>query len=483
MNNCCMECGCGKGFGGFLLINGMCYICGNVMDLDNWVKELGLEYWSYFDCLFYYWKVEICDIGFNDYYGGDGLVSVMMLKLGNNLFFEVMVEVGVQVGYLCIDDFNGYQQEGFGLMDCIVMLQGCCVSIVCGYFDQVCGCLNLIICIYVLIDYIIFVGKCVVGVEWLEGESMILLKVMVNKEVLLCVGVIVLLQILQCFGVGNLELFRQFDILVVYDFFGVGENLQDYLEMYLQYECKELVLFYLVLQWWNQLKIGVEWLFGGIGIGVSNQFEVGGFICSCVEFVWLNIQYYFLLVVINYNGFNVVKEYGFQCYVGLMCLFSCGYVCLKLCDLYVYLVILFNYMFYEQDWQEFCDVICIIWEIMNQLVLDKYCGCEISLGIECQSDVELDEFVCNYVEIVFYLCGICKMGYDEMVVVDGEGCVYGLEGLWVVDVLIMLQIIIGNFNVIIIMIGEKMVDVICGCQLLLCSIVMYYVVGDVLVCC
>lgn len=135
-------------------------------------------------------------MGENDYYGGDGLVSVIIFKFGVNLLFEVMIEVGVQVGYLCMDDFNGYQQEGFGLMDCIVMLQGCCVSIVCGYFDQVKLCFNLIICIYVMIDYIIFDGKCVVGVEWLEGDSIILICVTVNKEVLLCVGAIVLLQIL-----------------------------------------------------------------------------------------------------------------------------------------------------------------------------------------------------------------------------------------------------------------------------------------------
>lgn len=109
MNNCCMECGCGKGLGGLSLINGMCYICGNVLDFDNWVKEFGLENWSYFDCLFYYRKVEMCDIGDNDYYGGDGLVSVIIFKFGVNLLFEVMIEVGVQVGYLCMDDFNGYQ--------------------------------------------------------------------------------------------------------------------------------------------------------------------------------------------------------------------------------------------------------------------------------------------------------------------------------------------------------------------------------------
>lgn len=191
MDNCWMECGCGKGFGGLLLINGMCYICGNVFDYDNWLMYKGFENWMYFDCLLYFKKVEMCDVGLNDYYGGSGFVLVMISKLGVNLLFEVMVDVGVQVGYLCIDDLNGYQQEGFGLMDCIVMLKGCCVSIVCGYFDQVKVWLNFEIVMYVFVDCILFDGKCVLGVIYLCGSECVI--VYVCCEVFVCSGVIVLL--------------------------------------------------------------------------------------------------------------------------------------------------------------------------------------------------------------------------------------------------------------------------------------------------
>ncbi len=166
--------------------------------------------------------------------------------------------------------------------------------------------------------------------------------------------------------------------------------------MYLQYECKEPVSLYPALQWWNQPKIGAEWLFGGTGIGASNQFEAGGFIRSRAEFAWPNIQYHFLPVAINYNGSNAVKEHGFQCHVGSMRSPSRGHVRLKSRDPHAHPAILFNYMSHEQDWQEFRDAIRITREIMNQPALDKYRGREISPGIECQSDAELDEFVRNH---------------------------------------------------------------------------------------
>lgn len=344
MNNRRMECGRGKGLGGSSLINGMCYIRGNAMDLDNWAKEPGLEHWSYLDCLPYYRKAETRDIGPNDYHGGDGPVSVTTPKPGNNPLFEAMVEAGVQAGYPRTDDLNGYQQEGFGPMDRTVTPQGRRASTARGYLDQARGRPNLTIRTHALTDHIIFAGKRAVGVEWLEGESTIPSKATANKEVLLCAGAIASPQILQRSGVGNPELLRQFDIPVVHDLPGVGENLQDHLEMYLQYECKEPVSLYPALQWWNQPKIGAEWLFGGTGIGASNQFEAGGFIRSRAEFAWPNIQYHFLPVAINYNGSNAVKEHGFQCHVGSMRSPSRGHVRLKSRDPHAHPAILFNYI-------------------------------------------------------------------------------------------------------------------------------------------
>ncbi len=318
MNNRRMECGRGKGLGGSSLINGMCYIRGNAMDLDNWAKETGLEHWSYLNCLPYYRKAETRDVGPNDYHGGDGPVSVTTSKPGVNPLFEAMVEAGVQAGYPRTEDLNGYQQEGFGPMDRTVTPQGRRASTARGYLDQAKPRPNLTIRTHAMTDHIVFDGKRAVGVEWLEGESTIPSKATANKEVLLCAGAIASPQILQRSGVGNAELLKQFGIPLVHDLPGVGENLQDHLEMYLQYECKEPVSLYPALQWWNQPKIGAEWLFGGTGVGASNHFEAGGFIRSREEFEWPNIQYHFLPVAINYNGSNAVKEHGFQCHVGSM---------------------------------------------------------------------------------------------------------------------------------------------------------------------
>ncbi|ENE5284457.1 choline dehydrogenase [Escherichia coli] len=466
------------GYGLAALIDGLwlrAALSGKALDLDNWAQEPGLENWSYLDCLPYYRKAETRDVGENDYHGGDGPVSVTTSKPGVNPLFEAMIEAGVQAGYPRTDDLNGYQQEGFGPMDRTVTPHGRRASTARGYLDQAKSRPNLTIRTHAMTDHIFFDGKRAVGVEWLEGDSTIPTRAAANKEVLLCAGAIASPQILQRSGVGNAELLAEFDIPLVHELPGVGENLQDHLEMYLQYECKEPVSLYPALQWWNQPKIGAEWLFGGTGVGASNHFEAGGFIRSREEFAWPNIQYHFLPVAINYNGSNAVKEHGFQCHVGSMRSPSRGHVRIKSRDPHQHPAILFNYMSHEQDWQEFRDAIRITREIMHQPALDQYRGREISPGVECQTDEQLDEFVRNHAETAFHPCGTCKMGYDEMAVVDAEGRVHGLEGLRVVDASIMPQIITGNLNATTIMIGEKMADMIRGKDALPRSTARYFV--------
>ncbi|MEI7409090.1 choline dehydrogenase [Pectobacterium aroidearum] len=476
MNNRRMECGRGKGLGGSSLINGMCYIRGNAMDFDNWATMPGLEDWSYLDCLPYFRKAETRDVGSNDYHGATGPVSVATPKMGNNELFHAMVEAGVQAGYPRTDDLNGYQQEGFGPMDRTVTPKGRRASTARGYLDQAKGRKNLTIVTHALTDKILFEGKRAVGVAYFKGESP--QTAQARREVLLCAGAIASPQILQRSGVGPKELLQGLDIPVVHDLPGVGENLQDHLEMYLQYACKEPVSLYPALQWFNQPKIGAEWLFSGTGIGASNQFEAGGFIRSRDEFAWPNIQYHFLPVAINYNGSNAVKEHGFQAHVGSMRSLSRGRVQVRSKDAREHPSILFNYMSTEQDWQEFRDAIRITREIMAQPALDKYRGREISPGLEVQTDEELDEFIRTHAETAFHPSCSCKMGEDEMAVVDGQGRVHGMEGLRVVDASIMPQIITGNLNATTIMIAEKIADRIRRRQPLPRSRARYYVSGN-----
>ncbi|KPD02279.1 choline dehydrogenase [Moellerella wisconsensis] len=478
MNNRRMECGRGKGLGGSSLINGMCYIRGNAMDFDNWAKTPGLEDWRYAECLPYFRKAETRDIGPNDYHGGEGPVSVTTPKNGNNVLFHAMVEAGVQAGYPQTDDLNGYQQEGFGPMDRTVTPKGRRASTARGYLDQARKRSNLTIVTHATTDVIEFEGKTAKGVRYFIGESNTPVQAQARKEVLLCAGAIASPQILQRSGIGPQEVLQQFNIPEVQVLPGVGQNLQDHLEMYLQYECKQPVSLYPALKWYNQPMIGAEWLFKGTGIGASNQFEAGGFIRSSDKFDWPNIQFHFLPVAVNYNGSNAINQHSFQAHVGSMRSPSRGRVTLKSRDPRQHPSILFNYMSTEQDWEEFRAAIRITREIMSQPALDAYRGEEIKPGKHIQSDEELDAFVRECAETAFHPCGSCKMGTDEMAVVDGSGKVYGVENLRVVDASIMPQIITGNLNATTIMIAEKMADKIRGHQPLVASTADYFVANS-----
>ncbi|MDC9612836.1 choline dehydrogenase [Xenorhabdus khoisanae] len=475
MNNRRMECGRGKGLGGSSLINGMCYIRGNAMDFDNWATQLGLEDWTYLDCLPYFRKSESRDIGENDYHGSDGPVSVTTPKAGNNELFHAMVEAGIQAGYPRTDDLNGYQQEGFGPMDRTVTPNGRRASTARGYLDQARSRANLTIITHALTDTLEFAGKTAVGVNFYRGNSPALTQAKARKEVLLCAGAIASPQILQRSGIGPEEVLNEFSIPAVQILPGVGQNLQDHLEMYLQYECLKPVSLYPALKWYNQPQIGAEWLFKGTGIGASNQFEAGGFIRTNEKFAWPNIQFHFLPVAINYNGSNAVKQHGFQAHVGSMRSPSRGRVKIKSRDPRQHPSILFNYMSAEQDWQEFRDAIRITREIMAQPALAPYYGREISPGAAIQTDEQLNAFIREHAETAFHPSCSCKMGTDEMAVVDGQGRVHGVENLRVIDASIMPEIITGNLNATTIMMAEKIADNIRGISPLPRSQVKYYV--------
>ncbi|MGE8480395.1 MAG: GMC oxidoreductase, partial [Pseudomonas shirazensis] len=324
-------------------------------------------------------------------------------------------------------------------------------------------------------DRILFDGKRAVGVTYLVGDSEERVEARARKEVIVSSGAIASPQLLQRSGVGPRALLESLDIPVVHDLPGVGENLQDHLELYLQYACTQPVSLYPSLLWWNQPAIGAEWLFNGTGIGASNQFEAGGFIRTRPEFKWPNIQYHFLPVAINYNGSNGVKEHGFQAHMGSMRSPSRGRIQAKSKDPRQHPSILFNYMATEQDWQEFRDGIRLTREIMAQPALDPYRGREISPGAHVQTDEELDTFIREHAETAFHPSCSCKMGTDDMAVVDGEGRVHGMQGLRVVDASIMPIIITGNLNATTIMIAEKISDKIRGRQPLPRSTAKYYV--------
>ncbi|MEK6292750.1 MAG: choline dehydrogenase, partial [Paraburkholderia tropica] len=445
MNNRRMECGRGKGLGGSSLINGMCYIRGNALDYDGWAERKGLENWSYLDCLPYFRKAETRDIGANDY----------------------------QAGYPRTDDLNGYRQEGFGPMDRTVTAKGRRASTARGYLDQAKQRSNLDIVTHAVTDRILFSGKRANGVVFLDGNARITRRA--RREVLLCAGAIASPQILQRSGVGPGAWLRELDIPVVLDLPGVGQNLQDHLEMYMQYACKEPVSLYPALLLHNQPAIGLEWMLRGTGVGASNHFEAGGFIRTRDDDPWPNIQYHFLPVAINYNGSNAIKMHGFQAHVGSMRSPSRGRVKLRSRDPREHPSILFNYMAEALDWREFRDAIRITREIIAQPALDRFRGQELSPGAQLKSDAEIDAFVRSRAETAYHPSCSCAMGYDNMAVVDNEGRVHGLEGLRVVDASIMPRITTGNLNAPTIMMAEKIADQIRGKQPLARSTADYFV--------
>jgi choline dehydrogenase len=460
MNNRRMECGRGKGLGGSSLINGMCYIRGNALDYDGWAERKGLENWTYFDCLPYFKKAESRDIGANDYHGGDGPTSVTTPKNGNNVLYHAMVDAGVQAGYKRTGDLNGFSQEGFGPMDRSTTPNGRRSSTARGYLDQARARPNLTIVTHALTDKILFAGKRAIGVLYLQGNTSI--QAHAKREVLLCSGAIASPQILQRSGVGDADFLHNLDIPVVHNLPGVGANLQDHMEIYQQYECKQPVSIAPSLKLHNQALIGAEWLFLGTGIGASNQFEAGGFIRSDESFAWPNIQYHFLPIAVNYNGSNPIKVHSFQAHMGSMRSNSRGRVKLKTKNPHDHPSILFNYMSHDEDWREFRAGIRITREIMNQAALAPYLGNEISPGIKVQTDAEIDAFVRAHGETSYHPSCSCTMGYDDMSVVDKDGKVHGLEGLRVIDASIMPRIITGNLNAPTIMMAEKLADVIRG---------------------
>ncbi|MDI1299627.1 choline dehydrogenase [Methylotenera sp.] len=460
MNNRRISCGRGKGLGGSSLINGMCYIRGNALDYDGWAKRKGLENWSYFDCLPYFKKAETRDIGSNDYHGDNGPVSVTTPKRGNNVLYAAMVEAGVQAGYPHTEDLNGFQQEGFGPMDRTTTPQGRRSSTARGYLDQARDRKNLTIITHALTDRILFTGKRATGVAYLLGGKS--RQANAKREVLLCAGAIASPPILQRSGVGPAALLRDLDIPLVHDLPGVGANLQDHMEIYQQYECKQPVSLAPALKLYNQPLIGAEWLFLGTGIGASNQFEAGGFIRSDDSFTWPNIQYHFLPVAINYDGSNPIKIHSFQAHMGSMRSPSRGRVQIRSKDPLEYPSILFNYMSTEQDKREFRAGVRITRNIMKQAALAPYVEREISPGENVQTDAEIDAFVRQHGETAYHPSCSCAMGYDEMAVVDTEGRVHGLQGLRVVDASIMPEIVTGNLNAPTIMMAEKISDNIRG---------------------
>jgi choline dehydrogenase len=321
---------------------------------------------------------------------------------------------------------------------------------------------NLTVELGALTTRILFEGRRAVGIEYARGGQTV--QARADREVILSGGAINSPQLLMLSGIGNADELRKLDIPVIANRPGVGENLQDHLEIYVQYECTQPISLYPALKPWNQLKIGFDWLFFGKGIGASNLFESGGFIRSHAGIEHPNLQYHFLAIAISYDARKKPDRHGFQAHVGPMRPTSTGYVKLASNDPRAHPRIRFNYNQTESDRQEMREAVRLTREIFAQKAFDPYRGPEMAPGSHVQSDAEIDAFVREQAESAYHPSCTCKMGVetDPMAVVDAEGRVYEVEGLRVVDASIMPSIVSGNLNAPTIMIAEKMADAILG---------------------
>ena len=447
----------GKVLGGSSAINGMIYIRGNAMDYEKWSKNKGLENWDYAHCLPYFRKFENRLKGADEYHGSNGPLALTTPECDNPLF-DAFFKAGEQIGYPLTDDVNGFQQEGFGRFDQNIY-RGRRHNAARAYVHPVKNRSNLTVKCRAMATRILFEGKKAIGVEYSRGGKD---HQAFAGEIISCGGAINSPQLLQLSGIGNGEHLSSLGIEVVHDLPGVGENLQDHLELYVQYACKKPVSMYPALKWYNQPKIGFDWLFRRKGAAATNHFEAGGFIRGNKRVAYPNLQFHFLPIAIRYDGSAPAQGHGFQLHVGPMNTDVRGHVKITSKQASDYPEIFFNYLSTEQERREWVEAIKCSRNIIAQESFDGLRGEELSPGPKAQTDEEILDFVSREGESAYHPSCTCKMGYDEMAVVDAELRVHGVENLRVVDASIFPSITNGNIYGPVMMVAEKAADLILG---------------------
>ncbi|RFU13747.1 choline dehydrogenase [Rhodobacteraceae bacterium W635] len=457
-----LACPRGKVIGGSSSINGMVYVRGHARDFDHW-HDSGATGWAHADVLPYYQRMECwhdCGHGGDpSWRGAEGPLHVTRGPL-NNPLFRAFVEAGAQAGYETTDDYNGEKQEGFGPMEMTVW-QGTRWSAANAYLRPALARPNCDLLRCFARRVLIEDGRAT-GVEVERGGQTEVIHA--NREVIVAASAINSPKILMLSGIGPGAHLAAHGIGVIADRPGVGQNLQDHLELYIQQACIQPVTLY---KYWNLIykgAIGTQWMTTRTGLGASNQFESAAFLRSRPGVAYPDIQFHFLPMAVRYDGTAAAEGHGYQAHVGPMRSKSRGQVTLTSADPVAAPRIMFNYMSHPDDWRDFRHCIRLTREIFAQPAFDPYRGAEIEPGEAVQSDAALDDFIRDHVESAYHPCGTCKMGAvdDPMAVVDPECRVIGVDGLRVADSSIFPRITNGNLNAPSIMTGEKAADHILG---------------------
>uniref|UniRef100_A0A8D2KYR7 Choline dehydrogenase n=2 Tax=Varanus komodoensis TaxID=61221 RepID=A0A8D2KYR7_VARKO len=449
----------GRVWGGSSSLNAMVYIRGHAEDYNRWSKE-GAVGWGYEFCLPYFKKAQTHELGADLYRGGNGPLHVSRGKTKNPLHYAFL-DAAQQAGYAFTDDMNGFQQEGFGWMD-MTIYKGQRWSTASAYLHPALSRPNLSAEDGTLVTKVLFEGTKAVGVEYVKnGEKK---KVFASKEVILSGGAINSPQLLMLSGVGNSDDLKKLGIPVVCHLPGVGQNLQDHLELYVQQECTQPVTLYNSQKPLQMIKIGLEWLWKFTGSGATAHLETGGFIRSQPGVSHPDIQFHFLPSQVIDHGRVPSQREAYQVHIGPMRSTSIGWLKLKSTDPREHPILEPNYLSAERDMWEFRQCVKLAREIFAQEAFDKFRGPEIQPGRHVQTDGEIDAFVRQKADSAYHPSCTCKMGQssDPNAVVDPQTRVIGTENLRVVDASVMPSIVSGNLNAPTIMIAEKAADIIKG---------------------
>jgi choline dehydrogenase len=453
-----IHCPRGKVLGGSSSINGLVYIRGHACDFDEW-ESLGAQGWGYRNCLPYFKRAEHYEAGGDNYRGQTGPLHTTNGNHMKNPLYGAWVQAGAEAGYIKTDDCNGYMQEGFGAMHMTVK-NGVRCSTANAYLRPAMERPNLTVITHAMTRQILLDGKRAVGVRYdHNGQTH---EVYCRREVVVSSGPIGSPHLLQRSGIGPADVLRKAGIEVRHDLPGVGENLQDHAEVYIQFSCKEPVTLNSKMDPLSKLLIGLRWLLFKDGLGATNHFEAGGFIRSDKGLRWPDIQFHFLPAAMRYDGNKPIKGHGFMVLTGPNKPKSRGYVRARSADPYEHPQIQFNYLQREEDREGFRRCIRLTREIIGQKAMDRFRDSEIAPGVLVNSDEDLDAFVRENLESTYHPCGSCRMGEDALAVVDSELRVHGLDGLRVIDSSVFPSEPNGNLNAPTIMLAERASDLLRG---------------------
>ncbi|MET0135493.1 MAG: choline dehydrogenase [Kibdelosporangium sp.] len=450
--------GRGKVLGGSSSINGMIFQRGNPLDLERWAADPGMKAWDYAHCLPYFKKMENCLAGGDEWRGDSGPLVLERGPAANPLF-GAFFRATEQAGYPLTEDVNGFQQEGFARFDRNIR-DGRRWSAARAYLHPVKDRPNLTVRCLAQVDRVLFDGRRAVGVEYRRfGKT----RTAQGNEVILSGGAINSPQLLQLSGIGNAAELRELGIDVVHDLPGVGENLQDHLEVYVQHASKQPVSLNPSLKWRKRPLIGLRWLLARKGPAATNHFEGGGFARSNADVDYPNLMFHFLPLAVRYDGSQPTAGHGYQVHIGPMYSDARGSVKIKSRNPREHPALRFNYLSTEQDRREWVEAIRVARDILRQPAFNEFDDGEISPGSRVQTDEEILEWVAKDAETAYHPSCTAKMGVDDMSVVDPATMrVHGVEGLRVVDASVMPYVTNGNIYAPVMMVAEKASDLILG---------------------